>query len=101
MYLPSKVFLSTSTNFQFNFLFLSFKLFDFYFAHFDIELFDSHSAHSDIEFCDCVLLLVIPNVNVANWLNMVLSAALPRAMVVGFIKTKQDFEVKGMEVQYL
>lgn len=38
MYLPSKVFLSTSTNFQFNFLFLSFKLFDFYFAHFDIEL---------------------------------------------------------------
>ena len=66
-----------------------------------LQLFDGHNGsaaaiYAKENLLNNVLSVIPPDLNRDEWI-----AALPRALVAGFVKTDKDFQEKGMDSSFL
>jgi len=82
-------------------VFVCFPRFHFLMWKFYLQLFDGHNGsaaaiYSKENLLNNVVSAIPPDLNRDEWL-----AALPRALVAGFVKTDKDFAEKGMDNLFL
>jgi len=78
-----------------------FHLFHFLILIAFLQLFDGHNGsaaaiYAKENLLNNVLSVIPPDLNRDEWI-----AALPRALVAGFVKTDKDFQEKGMDSSFL
>lgn len=83
------------------FFFCVFPGFIFLCRSFYLQLFDGHNGsaaaiYTKENLLNNILSAIPPDLNRDEWL-----AALPRALVAGFVKTDKDFQQKGMDSSFL